>query len=50
VTRRDFTAVSGRTYYFRASLNEKVNDLRALSVISPLGGVIASAATRGRST
>lgn len=23
VTRRDFTAVSGRTYFFRASLNEK---------------------------
>jgi Protein of unknown function (DUF2846) len=45
VTRRDFAAVSGRTYYFRASLNEKVNDLRGVSMISPLGGLIASAAT-----
>jgi hypothetical protein len=26
-TRRDFIAVSGRTYYFSASLNEKVNDI-----------------------
>jgi hypothetical protein len=45
VTRRDFTAVSGRTYYFRVSLNEKVNDLRVVSMISPIGGVVASAAT-----
>jgi Protein of unknown function (DUF2846) len=45
VTRRDFTAVSGRIYYFRASLHEKVNDIRAVTMISPLGGVIASAAT-----
>ena len=45
VTRRDFAAVAGRTYYFRASLNEKVNDIRAVTMISPVGGVIASAAT-----
>jgi hypothetical protein len=45
VTRRDFTAVSGRTYYFRASLNEKYNDIRAASVISPVGGLVAAAAT-----
>jgi len=45
VTRRDFTAVSGRTYYFRASLNEKYNDIRAASVISPVTGLVAAAAT-----
>lgn len=45
VTHRDFTAVSGRTYYFRASLNEKVNDLTVVSMISPIGGLLASAAT-----
>jgi hypothetical protein len=45
VTRRDFTALSGRTYYFRASLNEKMNDVVAVSMISPLGGLIAEAAT-----
>jgi hypothetical protein len=45
VTRRDFTAVSGRTYYFRASLNEKMNDVAAVSMISPIGGLIAEAAT-----
>jgi hypothetical protein len=44
-TRHDFTAVSGRTYYFRASLNEKVNDIRAVSIISPVGGLIAAGAT-----
>jgi hypothetical protein len=27
VARRDFMAISGRTYYFSASLNEKVNDI-----------------------
>jgi hypothetical protein len=45
VTRRDFTAVSGRTYYFRVSLNEKMNDITAVSIISPIGGAIASAST-----
>jgi hypothetical protein len=45
VTRRDFTAASGRTYYFRASLNEKMNGLTAVSMISPVGGLIAAAAT-----
>ena len=44
-TRRDFTAAPGRTYYFRASLNEKVDGLTAVSVISPLGGLIAASAT-----
>lgn len=45
VTRRDFTAVPGRTYFFRASLNEKMNDVAVFSMISPLGGAIAAAAT-----
>jgi hypothetical protein len=45
VTRLDFTAASGRTYFFRASLNEKMNDVAAVTMISPIGGVIASAAT-----
>jgi hypothetical protein len=45
VTRRDFTALSGRTYYFRASLNEKMNDAIAVSMISPLAAVIAESAT-----
>jgi uncharacterized protein DUF2846 len=45
VTRRDLTAVSGRTYFFRASLNEKMNGLTAVSMISPLGGLVAAAAT-----
>jgi hypothetical protein len=44
VTRHDFMAVSGRTYYFRASLNEKVND-RAVTMISPVAGAIASTTT-----
>jgi hypothetical protein len=44
-TRHDFTAVSGRTYYFEASLNEKINGLTAVSMISPVGGLIAAAAT-----
>jgi hypothetical protein len=45
VTRRDFTAAAGRTYYFTASLNAKMNDLVAVSEMSPLGGLIAAAAT-----
>jgi Protein of unknown function (DUF2846) len=45
VTRRDFTAVSGRTYYFRASLNEKVNDIGAVTMASPIAGAIASTTT-----
>jgi Protein of unknown function (DUF2846) len=45
VTRLDFTAVPGRTYYFRASLNEKMDDITGFSMISPLGGAIASVAT-----
>ena len=44
-TRQDFTAVPGRTYFFRAKVNEKVNDIGAFSMISPLGGAIASVAT-----
>jgi len=44
VTRRDFTAVPGRTYFFRASANEKVKDIQVVSMISPLGGLVASAA------
>ncbi len=42
VTRRDFTATPGRTYFFRASLNEKVNDIGATTMISPIAGAIAS--------
>ncbi|HLH91706.1 MAG TPA: DUF2846 domain-containing protein [Xanthobacteraceae bacterium] len=45
VTRRDFTAAPGRTYYFRASLNEKVDNITAVTMISPLGGLIAASAT-----
>ena len=44
-TRHDFTAAPGRTYYFRASLNDKANTLTAASMISPIGGLIAAAAT-----
>jgi len=45
VTRHDFTAAPGRTYYFRASRNEKANSLSVASVISPIGGLVAAAAT-----
>jgi hypothetical protein len=45
VTRHDFTAVSGRTYFFGASVNEKAKDIQVISVISPLGGLVAAAAT-----
>jgi hypothetical protein len=45
VTRRDFTAISGQIYYFRASLNEKVNDITAASMISPLSSFISSVTT-----
>ncbi len=45
MTRRDFTAIAGRTYYFRASLNEKMNEVAAVTMISPIGGLIAAAAT-----
>jgi hypothetical protein len=45
VTRRDFTAAPGRTYYFRASLNEKVDGITAVTIISPIGGLIAASAT-----
>jgi hypothetical protein len=45
VTRRDFAAASGRTYYFRASLNDNVNSIRGFTAISPLGGLVAAAAT-----
>ena len=45
VTRRDFTAVSGRTYFFGVSVNEKAKDIQVVSAISPLGGLVAAAAT-----
>jgi hypothetical protein len=45
VTRHDFTALPGRTYFFRASVNEKFKDVQVVSMISPLGGLVASAAT-----
>jgi hypothetical protein len=45
VTRHDFTAVPGRTYFFRASANEKVKDIQVVSMISPLGGLVAAATT-----
>lgn len=44
-TRHDFTAASGRTYYFEASLNEKMNDIAVVTMISPIGGLITQAAT-----
>jgi len=43
-TRHDFTAAPGRTYYFRASLNENANTLSVASVVSPIGVLIAAAA------
>jgi hypothetical protein len=45
VTLLDFTAAPGRTYYFRVSLNEKMDGIAAVSMISPLGAVVAEAAT-----
>lgn len=45
VTRRDFTTAPGRTYYFTATLNAKMNDLAAVSMVSPVGALIAAAAT-----
>jgi hypothetical protein len=45
VTHLDFTAVPGRTYFFRASLNEKANGVAAVTMISPIGGLITAAAT-----
>jgi hypothetical protein len=45
VTRLDLAAVPGRTYYFRASLNEKMNGIAVATMISPIGGLIAEAAT-----
>jgi len=45
VTRNDFTTAPGRTYFFRASVNEKLKDIQVVSMISPLGGLVASAAT-----
>jgi hypothetical protein len=45
VTRRDFMAVSGRTYYFSASVNEKVNDIGAVTMMSPVAGAVASTTT-----
>lgn len=45
VTRHDFTTVAGRTYFFRASVNEQARNVQAVSYISPLGGLVASAAT-----
>lgn len=45
VTRHDFTAAPGRTYFFRASANAKAKDLQGVSMISPLGGLIGAATT-----
>jgi hypothetical protein len=39
------SAASDWTYFFRASLNEKMNGLTSFSMVSPLGGLIAAAAT-----
>jgi hypothetical protein len=44
-TRHDFVTASGRTYFFSASVNEKVNEIRGFTLISPLGGALASVAT-----
>jgi hypothetical protein len=45
VTRHDFAAAAGRTYYFRARLNDQARAVQAVSYISPLGGLAAAAAT-----
>jgi hypothetical protein len=45
VTRVDFTAAAGRTYYFRASLSQKANDVAAVGMISPIGGLIVAGAS-----
>jgi hypothetical protein len=45
VTRIDFKAAAGRTYYFRASLSQKANEVAVVGMISPIGGVIAAAAS-----
>jgi hypothetical protein len=44
-TRHDFMAAPGRTYYFRANLNDKANGLTMVSIVSPIGGLVAAAAT-----
>jgi len=45
VTRREFTAQAGRTYYFRAQFDEEPKDVDVLKRISPLGGLIVASAT-----
>jgi len=45
VTRRDFMAASGRTYYFKASVNEKATGVIMAMVISPVAGAIAGSST-----
>ncbi|MBO0755006.1 MAG: DUF2846 domain-containing protein [Bradyrhizobiaceae bacterium] len=45
VTREDFTAAPGRTYFFRASANARAKDLQGFSMISPLGALVGAATT-----
>ncbi len=45
VTRHDFDAAAGRTYYFRARLNDDLNKTSVVAVVSPLASMVATAAT-----
>jgi hypothetical protein len=45
VTRRDFMAASGRTYYFKASVNEKATGVIVAMVVSPVAGAVAGSST-----
>ena len=45
VTKHEFDAAAGRTYYFRAKLNEDLNKTGAIAIVSPLASVAATAAT-----
>jgi hypothetical protein len=38
-------AASGRTYYFKASVNEKATGVIVATVISPVAGAIAASST-----
>jgi hypothetical protein len=39
------TATAGRTYFFRARASAKAKDIQVFTVFSPLGGLVADAAT-----
>jgi len=45
VTKHEFDAAAGRTYYFRAKLNDDLNKTGVIAIVSPLASVAATAAT-----